>query len=191
MYIKREADIMDENIAFFSLEKTKDNKGVIGAILVTDDLGMPQEFRVTYPVKPTKLQERLYGNSLLVHIGITLCGEPLYKALKNKPELLLVSRRAYLPLATKVNSGVAHVVRIGETIVADKDGEPTSEKNIHSKSGRFQPIQVFFPPEYNEQEQKDTTTLLEKYFQGIDLIEPFDRIKSAVEALGEQDERFR
>jgi hypothetical protein len=75
--------------------------------------------------------------------------------------------------------------------VADKDGETTPPQNIHSKSGRFQPIQVFFPPNYNEQEQKETTTLLEKYFQGIDLIEPFDRIKSAVEALGEQDERFR
>ena len=47
---------MDEYIAFYSLEVTKDKKGVIGAILVTDDLGMPQEFRVTFPVKPTNLQ---------------------------------------------------------------------------------------------------------------------------------------
>lgn len=182
---------MEEYIAFFSLEQTKDKKGVIGAILVTDDLGMPQEFRVTYPVKPTNLQIRLYGDSMLVHIGVTLCGEPLYKALRNKPELLLVNHRSFLPLSTKTTSEVAHVKRIGEAIVVDKDGEKTPEKNIHSKSGRFQPIQVFFPPDYNEQEKEKTTTLLEKYFQSIDLIEPFDRIKSALEALSDQDERFR
>lgn len=182
---------MEEYIAFFSLEQTIDKKGVIGAILVTDDLGMPQEFRVTFPVKPTNLQKRLYGESLPVHIGVTLCGEPLYNALKNKPELLLVSHRIFLPLSAKVNSEVVHVRRVGEAIVVDREGVTTPEKNIHSKSGRFQPIQVFYPPNYNEQEQEETTILIEKYFQGIDLIEPFDRIKSALEALAEQDERFR
>jgi hypothetical protein len=183
--------IMEENIAFFSLEPTKDKKGVIGAILVTDDLGMPQEFRVTYPVKPTNLQKRLYGDSLHVHVGVTLCGEPLYKALQNKPELLIVSNRQYLPLSTTVNSAVAYVKRVGDSFMVDKDGEKTSKQSIHSKSGRFQPVQVYLPLDYDEQKRKNSIALLEKYFQGIDIIEPFERIKSALEALAEQDERFR
>lgn len=182
---------MEEYIAFFSLEPTKDKKGVIGAILVTDDLGMPQEFRVTYPVKPTNLQKRLYGESLAMHIGVTLCGEPLYKALQNKPELLIVNSRQFLPLSTKVNTEVAHVKRMGEAFAVGKDGETTSEKSIRSKSGRFQPIQVYLPPDYDEQKRGSSFALIEKYFQGIDLIEPFERIKSALEALAEQDERFR
>ena len=182
---------MEDYIAFFSLEETKDKRGVIGAILVTDDLGMPQEFRVTYPVKPTNLQRRLYGDSLEVHVGVTLCGEPLYKALKNKPELLIVSKPQYLPISTKVDSAVAHVNRVGEAFVVGKDGEKPSEKSVHSKSGRFQPIQMSIPLDYDEQRKGNTSSLIEKYFQGIDLIEPFDRIKSALEALAEQDEKFR
>ena len=149
---------MDGNIAFFSLEPTKDKKGVIGAILVTDDLGMPQEFRVTFPVKPTNLQKRLYGESLLVHIGVTLCGEPLYKALQKKPELLLVSNRQYLSLSTKVNSDVAHVSRMGDSFVVDKDGEKASEKKVHSKSGRFQPILVHFPTDYDEEKRTSSNS---------------------------------
>ena len=184
---------MEENIAFFMLDQTKDGKGVIGALLVTDDLGMPQEFRVTYPVKPTKLQRRLYGDSLLVHIGVTLCGEPLYKALKNKPELLLVSRRGYLPISAKVDSKVTHVKRMGEALVVENEGEssPDQERSLHSKSGRFQPITIFYSPDSNDQEQEEINALVDKYFQGIDLLEPFERIKSALEALAEQDERFR
>lgn len=184
---------MEENIAFFMLDQTKDGKGVIGAILVTDDLGMPQEFRVTYPVKPTKLQQQLYGASLLVHIGITLCGEPLYKALKNKPELLLVSRRRYLPLSAKVDAKVAQVKRIGEALVVEDDDKSVSNtvSNMNSKSGRFQPISIFYPPACNEQEHEEIRALVEKYFQGIDLLEPFERIKIALGALAEQDERFR
>jgi hypothetical protein len=186
-----EGNVMKEYIAFFSLEQTRDKKGIIGAILITDDLGMPQEFRVTYPVKPTNLQKRLYGDSLDVHIGVTLCGEPLYKALNKKPELLLVNRRIFLPISSKVESEVAHVKRIGEAFVVEKDGETTPQEKISSKSGRFQPIQVFYPPGYNEQQHEGINALIEKYFQSIDLLEPFDRIKSALEALVEQDERFQ
>lgn len=182
---------MDEYIAFYSLEPTKDKKGVIGAILVTDDLGMPQEFRVTFPVKPTNLQKRLYGDSLHRHIGVTLCGEPLYKALQKKPELLIVSSKQYLPLSMKVDSDVAHIKRIGDAFTVGKEDESTSEKSVRSKSGRFQPIQVYLPSDYDEQKKADSTALLEKYFDGIDLIEPFERIKSALDALSEQDERFR
>jgi len=182
---------MEENVAFFTLERTKDKKGVIGAILVTDDLGMPQEFRVTYPVKPTNLQKRLYGDSLLVHIGVTLCGDPLYNALRNKPELLVVSRQRYLPLSTNVSSKVVHIKRTGEAFVIDNDEDDTLLNNVSSKSGRFQPISVVYPPNCNEESKGEINSLIEKYFQGIDLMEPFDRIRGALDTLAEQDDRFQ
>jgi hypothetical protein len=182
---------MEENVAFFSLEPTKDKKGVIGAILVTDDLGMPQEFRVTYPVKPTNLQKRLYGESLLVHIGVTLCGEPLYNALRHKPELLLVSRDKFLILANRIDTEVAHLKRAGEAILVGDDEEEIISKKMSSKSGRYKPINVHFPLDIDDDREEKITSLIEKYFQGIDLLEPFERIKSALDALSEQDERFR
>lgn len=180
---------MKEEVAFFTLEPTKDKKGVIGAILVVDDLGMPQEFRVTYPVKPTTLQKQLYGNSLNVHIGVTLCGEPLYKALRNKPELLLVNHKQHLSLAAKVDSEVALVDRVGEAIVVGEEDDQRPSIKVHSKTDRFQPLNIFCH-DLGDHDQEKIKSLVEKYFQSIDLMEPFDRIKGALEALGEQDERF-
>ena len=81
---------MADMIGFYSLVATSDEKGYLGALLVTDDIGKPEEFRVTHPVKPTLLQRQIYGETLIPHIGVSLCGVPLYEALKNKPSLLLV-----------------------------------------------------------------------------------------------------
>jgi len=46
-------------LAFLSLCETLSRDGYIGAILVTDERGIPQEFRCTYPVKPTMIQRVL------------------------------------------------------------------------------------------------------------------------------------
>jgi hypothetical protein len=156
---------MKDLIAFFSLEPTQDKKGVIGAMLVTDDLGMPQEFRVTFPIKPTSLQQRLYGDSLVTHLGVTLCGEPLYNALRLKPELLVVSQPQYLSLAKNVEAKVAHIKRLGEAIVVDDDKGNAFNKKMHSKSGRYQPINIFFPNNIDDAEVNETTAMVEKYFQ--------------------------
>jgi len=50
---------MADYIAFFTVEQTQDKKGFLGAILVTNDIGTPEEFRVTYPVRPNILQTQL------------------------------------------------------------------------------------------------------------------------------------
>lgn len=67
-------------IGFLSLIETEAKDGYLGALLVTDARGIPQEFRCTHPVKPTTVQKSLYGDTLLPHIGINLCGIPLIKA---------------------------------------------------------------------------------------------------------------
>ena len=67
----------DQFLGFLALYETSGNEGYLGAILVTNNQGVPQEFRCTHPVKPTNIQKPLYGNTLEPYIGITLCGAPL------------------------------------------------------------------------------------------------------------------
>lgn len=183
---------MQNNLAFFTVEPTKDNKGYLGAMLVTNDLGKPEEFRVTYPIKPTTLQRQLYGDSLMVHIGVSLCGLPLQKALKTKPEIFIVTDRRFLSLADEIQTPVVQIERVGEAFAVGT-GDDTSplRKKIHSKTGRFQPLSVLVPTSFDEARLQTSLNILEKHFQTIDLVEPFERIKGALQALDVQDERFR
>lgn len=185
---------MSEIVAFYSLELTEDKAGVLGAMLATDDLGKPEEFRVTYPVKPTALQKQLYGEALYSHVGINLCGNPLYNALRGKPELLILSDRRFLPISQAIDCRVAHLQRAGEAFEVESeggDGRATGGNVLSSDGGRYQPVIFAMPPEYGEQGISETRALLTKYFQMIDLLEPFDRIAGAVKALLEQNEKFR
>jgi hypothetical protein len=64
-------------LGFLTLQETLNKDGYIGAILITDTGGVPQEFRCTHPVKPTVIQKPLYGDTLEPYIGVNLCGVPL------------------------------------------------------------------------------------------------------------------
>ena len=183
---------MSDTIGFFSLQSTADKKGLLGALLVTDGLGKPEEFRVTFPVKPTLLQRQLYGHSLFPHVSIELCGKPLFSALKTKPAVLLVDKTWNLEIAKALPCPVAHVERLGDTlkVTSPSDSGGSPEAKITSQTGRFQPLAVTFPEEYSSEQQAATQELLQRFFGSIDLLEPFARIEVAVKALGEQDQRF-
>lgn len=179
----------EDKVGFYSLESTSDATGYIGALLITDELGKPEEFRVTYPVKPTLLQRQLYGESLFPHIGVELCGRPLYQALQNKPVILIAADNRFLSLAESISCHVAYINRLGDMMkVVQEDDELHS---VHSPSGRFEPVAVDYPQHYSGKEQQETAALLKRFFAGIDLVEPFERIRVALKALAKQDEKFR
>jgi len=185
---------MNRAIGFLALEETNDRKGFIGALLVTDDLGKPEEFRVTYPLKPTPVQKQLYGKSMLPHIGVNLCGIPLYEALKNKPELLVIKDKQILPISEKIDCCVVYLTRRGEKLeIKDDSTQDEAEESPHMKTdpGGHQPVSVIYPPNYGNEMKDRTKAFLGHYYQAIDLLEPFERIKGAIAALAEQDEKFK
>ena len=70
-------------LAYFTVRRTQDQEGYIGAILVIDNHGIPKEFRCTHPIRPTVVQKALYGNNLESQISFELCGKPLIGELTN------------------------------------------------------------------------------------------------------------
>lgn len=183
---------MGDLVGFFKLQITRDKKGFVSALLVTDDMGIPQEFRVTFPVRPTPLQGRLYGQSLIPHVGVELCGKPLFQALNNKPSVLVVSDPHFLPLGDSVSCSVVFIRRLGDALRVSSDAEESIPElsKLHSSSGRFQPLAVDYPQSYDQSRQEQVNTSLGRIFESLDLVEPFDRIKVALDALADQDERF-
>lgn len=182
---------MPDKIGFFDLQQTKSKLGYIGALLVTDELGKPEEFRVTYPVKPNAVQRHLYGASLEPHIGVMLCGMPLYQELKHRDELRLIvlSHADYLNLAEHVSCRVVKLARVGEQMSVSEDA--TQAMHLKSTNQSFVPISAICPSSYDEEMALDTQLLVERFFNNMDLLEPFDRIASALAALADVDTRFQ
>ncbi|NLE45532.1 MAG: hypothetical protein GX620_12500 [Chloroflexi bacterium] len=178
----------NEYLGYYALLTTQDNKGFVGSILVINKEGKPEEFRVTYAVKPSSLQEILYGESLVPHVGIELCGKPLYGALEHRLAALLVYDARLLGLGDEIDCLTACVKGENDTPPLLAEGEQAHK--VHSRDGVFQPIVVQYPRSYNLDRQRQTELVLQKYMDAFDLIEPFHRIGVAIKALQQQDQRF-
>lgn len=156
-----------EKLGFFLLNLTT-NQAHVGALLITDNQGTPLEFKCTEAIRPTDIQKSLYGKVIISHIGIKLCCVPLLKAAVNKPELLFVNDPVLLEIRKEIQTPILFVERTG-----DIENEPTIIVQPHSS----------FLEDKNDSDMRS--------LQFSDLIEPFDRIKTAVSLLGKKDERFQ
>jgi len=180
-------------LGFLSLYETLTNDGYLGAILITDLQGIPQEFRCTHPVKPTTIQKPLYGNTLEPYIGVNLCGIPLIQSIQNKPELIVVHEEFLLDVRKASPCPVLFIRRAGEAIdIKTSDSTETTLKRerIDCSTGRFQPIVFAAHPDFDD-DRMPTREILEKIFSYLDPIEPFERMAKAIEVLGKQDKRFQ
>jgi hypothetical protein len=183
----------ESRLAFLALVPTPAKDGFVGAILITDGQGVPQEFRCTHSVKPTLVQKSLYGATLEPHIAVTLCGVPLLKAVQQKPNLIIV-RDEYL-LEVRSAAGLPTVLtrHSGEAIEVKATSESdtaVNQQKISHPHGRFTSItcQVHsrFPGD-----MEYVRKVLESIFEYVDPLEPFERIALAVDVLGKQDKRFQ
>lgn len=183
----------DTYIGFLALHETLAQDGFLGAILVTDLHGIPQEFRCTHPVKPTAIQKPLYGDTLQPYIGVNLCGIPLTESIKNKPELLIVRDELLLSVRTETPYPVVFLRRAGEAIdvtTPDASANVSKRVRIDCSTGKFQPIVIASHPNFNEDVAAARVTI-DKIFSNFDPIEPFERIEKAIETLAKQDPKFQ
>jgi hypothetical protein len=180
-------------LAFLGFHETTSHDGYLGSILISDLNGVPQEFRCTYPVKPTTIQKSLYGNSLLPHIGIQLCGIPLIESIQQKPSLIIVKEKFLLGVRKRSAFPVIFVRRAGEAIdlKGESDSAHSSERQrIDSPVGRFQPIVFLHHPDFQD-DRSVAHRILEIVTKILDPLEPFERAAKALEMLRTQDSRFQ
>jgi len=169
----------DTLLGFLSLFETLNKDGKIGAILITDHNGVPQEFRCSHPVKPTAIQKPLYGETLEPYIGIQLCGIPLIQSIQLRPTLIIVDKEFLLDVREESPYPLIFLRRAGEAIEVESSN---SKKRIR--------IIIMPHPDFVEDEEK-AKEILDKIFSYLDPYEPFERMKKAVEVLGKQDNRFQ
>lgn len=172
-------------IGFLTLLAINQEGGRLGAVLITDERGVPQEFRVTEPVKPSQVQRVLYGDSLEPHIGIDIIGRPLLDNVEAKPEIYLVDKSFLVELRDAVGCPVIFLRRTSETLSV---GGESSGVSVESK--RTQPVSLETDPQYTE-DAREAAELFQHLADRLDLFEPFERIEKAVSVLQIKDDRFR
>jgi len=181
-------------LGFLGLYETLAQDGYIGSILITDHQGRPQEFRCTYPIKPTTIQKPLYGETLEPHIGVNLCGIPLIQSIQSEPSLIVVNKDFLIDIREESPCPVIFIRRAGEAInikVSNSSDITLRRERIDCSTGRFQPIIIEPHPNYSDNDITYARQTLEKVFTYLDPIEPFERIEKAIEILGKQDKRFQ
>ena len=165
-------------IAFLESLTLDDESGVMGAILVTDAETKPLEFRVTAPIKTTNFQKTLYGDVLLEHILVELISLPLINAISEEIDLILVKDPLFLGINNK--QGV-RVVR-----VHDEGGQNGSSKknnqDVHFIGTNGSTLYIETSKKY-EKELAEIKEQINSLAEGRNLLEPFDRLKSACEQV--------
>jgi hypothetical protein len=130
-----------------------------GGILTTDMETKPYEFRVTSPIKPTQLQQILYGSSLKDHVYNELICAPLINATKEKISIVLAKENYLMAMRPLVS---LPVIFIHPSTTQVGDGIKPVNLSAHRN---FQNELTF------------AQTILAPIMQKHDLLEPFERLR--------------
>jgi hypothetical protein len=95
-------------LGFLSAVEVRD-RGYVGGLLVTNRFGRPLEFQCTSPVQPNRMQEILYGPTLVPYVLAELIGTKLMEKVGIKPHVVLAEQEALLELRNFVTVPVAWV----------------------------------------------------------------------------------
>jgi len=173
------------NLAFVTLMEVED--GILrGGILVTDDHGKPVEFRCTSPIRPNPVQRTLYGGTLMPHIAVELVGKPLVQAVQAALDVVLVQNEEFLSLRTRCDKPLLLARRQGEDMQLSEDSDKSRpEEVLSSPSGKFAPVVVTCHWDYPN-DIAQCKEGLGWMFSNCDLVEPFERVKTALATLHEQ-----
>jgi hypothetical protein len=143
--------------AFLDLATFDDGAVIRGGCLVTDGDTHPLEFRVSGAIQPTSMQRILFGDALREYICIDLVGLPMLEALEGKPDLILVRDPEFLKLRPKIETPV-----------------------LWARSTENSQYMLQAYPGY-DQEAEAGRDVLPKRLRGHNIMEPFMRIRAALE----------
>lgn len=154
-----------------------------GGLMVVDARGLPVDFKYTEPVVPSKLQQVLYGKSLDKHVRHDVIFKHLLERLDPRPTLVLVDEEGLLglpasvPLAYVVETRMAPLREVA-TLAPTAEGEWLLQV---AETGS--PLRFRLPKGDVGGEGRVAELLLDAAKLGLDPVEPFARVRGALELV--------
>src|SRR3990172_8587920 len=168
-------------VAFLSSAKFENDTLIRGEILVTDVETKPLEFRVTAPVHPTNFQKTLYGDILTEHVLVELVSIPLLNALSQKPDIVVVRDPLFLGANERQDVPIVRVFKDGEVRFAGNN----KAEQLASIGGKYEPI-LIETSKALEPKLPELRKQLTEVFSKRSLLEPFERIQTALQQVHSQ-----
>lgn len=170
-----------------------EKQGFLGGFLVLNEHGRPVEFHCTAPVRPTRAQEILYGNTLQSF----LLAEQITPALLERLEspLLAILTDSPFVLETQSQMPCPLLFVFGDSIILTGDSDSTATSpllslvhlpktlsiDIASWTERSISGHSFAVPTEIIEQNSPFMELIANLFEILDPCEPFDRIRLAIE----------
>jgi len=143
--------------------------GIFGGYLLVDPLGRPLEFHCTAPVKVSRAQQILFGSTLQSHLHGQQIGATLLAEATVAPEIVLIDSQPMLHVRGHTALPVALV----------RDGAAGDEAAI---VGGFAVGGAVVSPHVSDAGRvDDLRERLTELAAAVDLREPFERIRAAIE----------
>lgn len=158
--------------------------GHAGGLLVLSPQGRPIEFHCTAPVATNKTQQILYGKTYQGFLFCDQIGSALVEKSRSKPQLLITDRNELMGLGKLASTPVVKLCQQIEASSTDSYAEDDTTKP------EPQVVRLEINGEQIETDSPDLETTswaqdaCRAFAQSLPLIEPFERIKLAIEEAG-------
>jgi hypothetical protein len=172
----------ETKLAYVERVDFEDGAAIRCGALVINAAGVPLEFRATSPVRPTKIQRLTYGKSLDSHVLVEILGRPLLNELRESYSILIVGDPLLLNLRSHINAPCVHLRRQGDISLS-----ATATKLLDSKEDKFLPI-VYETFSSQSGDLEAVKPILESASQTIDPMEPFERVRLALQEVHQAKE---
>jgi hypothetical protein len=155
----------------------------MGGLLVTDQKGFPIEFRYTDPIKPSKLQQIIYGNALDRYLIVEVIARSLAESITDKPEIYITDSKLILELKDILAAPLVSIQESGESPLPEL-GDITKLENggilmqIHPTGS---PAHITFTG--SEADFEKMHPLIKGAGSEMDLLEPLKRINEALKEI--------
>jgi hypothetical protein len=152
----------------------QEGTGYLGGYLTTNSWGRPLEFRLSTAVAPNRVQSILYGSTLQEYLCADLIGKTLIDKTSTPVQILFTDALRVLPIRTRLEIPVLGIVPQDDPSVTFLP----EERIARLKTERSSAPLLYDPRQSGDLER--IHALLERIDPGLDLAEPFGRIREAM-----------
>jgi len=161
-----------------------ENGAYLGGVMITNDHGIPVDFKYTDSVNPTKVQRIIYGSVLEQYIRNHVIIGAISKEIVNQPSFYVVNQHQLYEIQEANNLTLISVQRTQFAALGEKGTVNRSKENECLLQGWNDPhpLRVIFgsmPVDQQEHIVKDLIYLSKH----MDLVEPLERLETALKSL--------